>query len=85
MQRFKVHSHSQAVSPTHRSLQPVASSSVQFYPSLVQKTPYLSIVIAEVMVELKVVIKGKVHVQTVEPATHLNNVLPLERGVIIVV
>ena len=29
MQRFKVHSHSQAVSPTHRSLQPVASSSVQ--------------------------------------------------------
>ena len=29
MQRFKVHSHSQAVSPTHRSLQPVASSGVQ--------------------------------------------------------
>ena len=29
MQRFKVHSHSQAVSPTHRSLQPVASSTIQ--------------------------------------------------------
>ena len=42
-------------------------------------------VIAEVMVELKVVIKGKVHVGTVEPATHLNNVLPMERSVTIVV
>ena len=43
------------------------------------------IVIAEVMVELKVVIKGKVHVRTVEPVTHLKDVLPLERSVTIVV
>ena len=42
MQRFQVHSHSQALTPTHRSLQPVASISVQpfisveFYLSLVE-------------------------------------------------
>ena len=49
MQRFKVHSHSQAVSPTHRSLQPVASSSVQTLhitseeptPSLVAYQPFI--------------------------------------------
>ena len=57
MQRFKVHSHSQAVSPTHRSLQPVASSSVQtlhitseeyqpitsgeLYLSLVENQPFI--------------------------------------------
>ena len=29
MQRFQVHSHSQALTPTHRSLQPVASIGVQ--------------------------------------------------------
>ena len=43
------------------------------------------IVIAEVMVELKVVIKGKVHVGTVEPATHRDDVLPMERSVTTVV
>ena len=42
------------------------------------------IVIAEVMVELKVMIKGKVHVGTVEPVTHLEDVLPLERSVTMV-
>ena len=29
MQRFQVHSHSQVLTPTHRSLQPVASIGVQ--------------------------------------------------------
>ena len=49
------------------------------------KTCCRVVVIAEVMVELKVVIKGKVHVGTVEPVTHLKDVLPLERSVTIVV
>ena len=41
MQRFKVHSHSQAVSPTHRRLHPVASSSVQTpKASLANNTTY---------------------------------------------
>ena len=33
MQRFQVHSHSQALTPTHRSLQPVASIGVQPFTS----------------------------------------------------
>ena len=43
------------------------------------------VITAEVAMELKVVIKGKVHVKTVEPVTHLKDVLPLERSVTIVV
>ena len=43
------------------------------------------IVTAEVMVELKVMVKEKVHVKTVEPVTHLNDVLPMERSVTMVV
>ena len=42
-------------------------------------------VIAEVMVGIKVVIKGKVLVRTVEPVTYLEDILPLERSVTIVV
>ena len=37
------------------------------------------------MVELKVVIKGKVNVITVEPVTHPEDVLPMERSVTTVV
>ena len=51
---------------------------------MVSRESHRVIVIAEVMVELRVVIKGKVHVETVEPVTHLNDVLPLERSVTIV-
>ena len=54
-------------------------------PHVVSKGSHRATVIAEVMVELKVMIKGKIHVGTVEPVTHLNNVLPMERSVTIVV
>ena len=40
MQRFQVHSHSQALTPTYRSLQPVASTSVQPYGQG-QTTPFI--------------------------------------------
>ena len=52
---------------------------------MVSKESHRVIVIAEVMMELKVVIKEKVHAETVEPVTHLDDVLPLERSVTIVV
>ena len=52
---------------------------------VVSKESHRVVVIAEVMVELKVMIKGKVHVETVEPVTHLKDVLPMERSVITVV
>ena len=37
---------------------------------MVSKKNHKVVVIAEVIVELKVVIKGKVHVEIVEPVTH---------------
>ena len=37
------------------------------------------------MVELKVIVKEKVLAETVEPVTDLDNVLPMERSVTIVV
>ena len=52
---------------------------------MVSKGSHRAAVIAEVMVELKVMIKGKVHVRTVEPVTHLEDVLPMERSVTVVV
>ena len=45
MQRFQVHSHSQALTPTYRSLQSVASISVQHYLSLVDNQIYFSLVL----------------------------------------
>ena len=52
---------------------------------MVSKESHRVTVTAEVIVELKVAIKEKVHAGTVEPATHLEDVLPLERHVTIVV
>ena len=52
---------------------------------MVSKENHKVVVIAEVMVELKMVIRGKVLVETVEPVTHLDDVLPMERSVTIVV
>ena len=43
MQRFQVHSHSQALTPTHRSLQPVASIGVQTTQPLKSRTTLLFI------------------------------------------
>ena len=51
---------------------------------MVSKKNHKVVVIAEVIVELKVVIKGKVHVEIVEPVTHLKDVLAMERSVITV-
>ena len=49
------------------------------------KGKYKVVVTAEVMVELKRMVKEKVLIETVEPVTHLNEVLPMERSVTIVV
>ena len=45
---------------------------------MVSKGSCRAAVIADVMVELKVMIKGKVHARTVEPVTHLKDVLPMK-------
>ena len=51
---------------------------------MVSKESHRVTVTAEVAMELKVVIKEKVHVITVEPVTYLKDVLPSERSVKIV-
>ena len=52
---------------------------------MVPKLNHKIVVTVEVMVELKVMVKEKFHAETVEPATHLDDVLPTERSVTIVV
>ena len=52
---------------------------------MVSKQSHKVIVTAEVMVELKVMVKEKVHAETVEPVIHLDDVLPMERSVTTVV
>ena len=52
---------------------------------MVSKENHKVVVTAEVTMELKVLIKGKVHVKIVEPATHLEDVLPMGRSVTTVV
>ena len=52
---------------------------------MASKESHKVVVTAEAMVELKVLTKGKVLAETVEPVTHLDDVLPTERSVIIVV
>ena len=52
---------------------------------MVPKESHKVVVTAEVMVELKVMVKEKFHAEIVEPVTHLDDVLPMERSVTIVV
>ena len=52
---------------------------------MVSKENHKVIVTAEVMVGLKVMVKEKFHAETVEPVIHLDDVLPTERSVTIVV
>ena len=52
---------------------------------MVSRENHRVVVTAEVMVVLKVLTKEKLHAKTVEPVTHLDDVLPMERSVTIVV